>query len=146
MQGSPAHLPARLVVADGLVESVRAKLGCEATVLATIRGADLEGAQYRHPLSGLGGELERQSPVVVGGDYITTESGTGLVHTAPGHGVEDYQVLGPPLHAGISGFEGVSGGQPSARSCFPQSTWPALSPDLNLGWTIANIDAKPRLA
>jgi len=29
--------------------------------------------------------------VVIGGDYITTDSGTGLVHTAPGHGVEDYQ-------------------------------------------------------
>ena len=49
------------------------------------RGADLEGCQYRHPL------FDRVSPVVVGGAYITTESGTGLVHTAPGHGQEDYQ-------------------------------------------------------
>merc|ERR1719199_250982 len=40
---------------------------------------------YTHPLIG------RESPVVAGGDYITTESGTGLVHTAPGHGQEDYQ-------------------------------------------------------
>lgn len=40
--------------------------------------------RYRHPLE------ERENPVVVGGDYITTESGTGLVHTAPGHGQEDY--------------------------------------------------------
>lgn len=32
--------------------------------------------------------------MVIGGDYITTESGTGLVHTAPGHGQEDYQVKG----------------------------------------------------
>ena len=31
-----------------------------------------------------------ECPVVIGGDYITTESGTGLVHTAPGHGQEDY--------------------------------------------------------
>lgn len=52
------------------------------------RGADLEGCQYRHPL------FDRVSPVVVGGDYITTESGTGLVHTAPGHGQEDYQAGG----------------------------------------------------
>lgn len=50
------------------------------------RGSALEGCRYRHPL------FERESPVVVGGDYITTESGTGLVHTAPGHGQEDYQV------------------------------------------------------
>merc|ERR1719324_1031802 len=40
--------------------------------------------KYAHPLA------ERESPVVIGGDYITTESGTGLVHTAPGHGQEDY--------------------------------------------------------
>lgn len=32
----------------------------------------------------------KECPVVIGGDYITTESGTGLVHTAPGHGQEDY--------------------------------------------------------
>lgn len=40
------------------------------------------------------------SEVVIGGDYITTESGTGLVHTAPGHGQEDYltgQKYGLPL-------------------------------------------------
>ncbi len=55
-------------------------------VLATLSGAALEGCTYRHPL------FERLSPVVVGGDYITTDSGTGLVHTAPGHGQEDYQV------------------------------------------------------
>ncbi len=42
------------------------------------------GTTYKHPL------YERKSPVLAGGDYITTESGTGLVHTAPGHGQEDY--------------------------------------------------------
>lgn len=40
--------------------------------------------RYVHPVE------SRECPVVVGGDYITTESGTGLVHTAPGHGQEDY--------------------------------------------------------
>lgn len=40
--------------------------------------------RYQHPL------CDRVSEVVVGGDYITTETGTGLVHTAPGHGQEDY--------------------------------------------------------
>ena len=42
------------------------------------------GFRYIHPID------KRECPVVVGGDYITTESGTGLVHTAPGHGQEDY--------------------------------------------------------
>ena len=41
-------------------------------------------SRYAHPL------FERECPVVIGGDYITTESGTGLVHTAPGHGQEDF--------------------------------------------------------
>ncbi|GBF91728.1 isoleucyl-tRNA synthetase [Raphidocelis subcapitata] len=77
----------RLVVARELVEPLKAKFGLEgAEVLATFKGAALEGSTYTHPLYG------RTSPVVIGGDYITTESGTGLVHTAPGHGQEDYQV------------------------------------------------------
>jgi isoleucyl-tRNA synthetase len=41
--------------------------------------------RYIHPLE------NRECPVVLGGDYITTESGTGLVHTAPGHGIEDFK-------------------------------------------------------
>ena len=53
-------------------------------VIATFPGSDLVGTTYQHPL------YERISPVLAGGDYITTESGTGLVHTAPGHGQEDY--------------------------------------------------------
>ncbi len=54
------------------------------TVLTTVKGKDLIGLKYRHPL------FDRESQVLEGGDYITTESGTGLVHTAPGHGQEDY--------------------------------------------------------
>jgi isoleucyl-tRNA synthetase len=53
--------------------------------VATVTGADVTGTIYTHPL------YDRTSPVVAGGDYITTESGTGLVHTAPGHGQEDYK-------------------------------------------------------
>jgi isoleucyl-tRNA synthetase len=65
------------------------KLGLEEDssfdVLCTVTGDDLVGTTYKHPL------YERNAPVLAGGDYITTESGTGLVHTAPGHGQEDYQ-------------------------------------------------------
>ncbi|KAK9813953.1 hypothetical protein WJX73_006457 [Symbiochloris irregularis] len=92
VQTQREDMPERLVIAEGLVEAMEAKLECKLKVLATVKGAELEGAQYRHPLSGMGGELERTSPLVVGGDYITLDAGTGLVHTAPGHGVEDYQV------------------------------------------------------
>jgi isoleucyl-tRNA synthetase len=59
--------------------------GEEVVVLCTLKGEDIIGTKYTHPL------YERNSPVLAGGDYITTESGTGLVHTAPGHGQEDYQ-------------------------------------------------------
>ena len=75
-----------LIVAADLVETLGEKLGVSLTVKETIPGKDLEGCTYKHPL------FYRESPVVIGGDYITTESGTGLVHTAPGHGQEDYIV------------------------------------------------------
>ncbi|WP_414753410.1 isoleucine--tRNA ligase [Anabaena sp. CCY 9910] len=75
-----------LIVAADLVERLAATISAQLTVKATFKGKELEHTTYRHPL------YDRESPVVVGGDYITTESGTGLVHTAPGHGQEDYVV------------------------------------------------------
>ena len=73
-----------LVVAAELSEGLAVKLGIELTPLCRLKGAELEGIVYRHPL------LDRTSAVVIGGDYVTTEAGTGLVHTAPGHGVDDF--------------------------------------------------------
>ena len=81
---NPAPAASHLVVAAELRESLETSLGLTLTPLVSVKGAALEGLQYRHPL------LERTSPVVIGGDYITTEAGTGLVHTAPGHGVDDF--------------------------------------------------------
>ena len=73
-----------LVVASELVEGLEQTLGLGLKPLLTLKGEELEGIVYRHPL------LERRGQVVLGGDYITTETGTGLVHTAPGHGVDDF--------------------------------------------------------
>lgn len=87
-----------LIVAEDLVERLSATLESELTVKATVKGKDLEHSTYRHPL------YDRQSPIVIGGDYVTTESGTGLVHTAPGHGQEDYivgQRYGLPILAPV---------------------------------------------
>ncbi|MEH2013216.1 isoleucine--tRNA ligase [Nostoc sp.] len=87
-----------LIVAADLVGRLSSTLGVELTVKATFKGNDLEHTTYRHPL------YDRESPIVVGGDYITTESGTGLVHTAPGHGQEDYivgQRYGLPILAPV---------------------------------------------
>lgn len=76
----------KLIVATDLITTFATKLGVTEpfTVLHTLTGNDLVGTVYKHPL------YERQSAIVLGGDYITTDSGTGLVHTAPGHGQEDY--------------------------------------------------------
>ncbi|KAL5701234.1 isoleucine--tRNA ligase [Ranunculus cassubicifolius] len=73
-----------LIVASDLVPKLESKWGIKLTVKKTFLGSDLENCRYIHPIDG------RECPVVIGGDYITTESGTGLVHTAPGHGHEDY--------------------------------------------------------
>ena len=75
-----------LIVAADLAERLSETFGVKLTLKATFKGKDLENSTYRHPL------FDRESPVIIGGDYITTESGTGLVHTAPGHGQEDYIV------------------------------------------------------
>lgn len=55
------------------------------TVLATMTGAALEGMVFAHPF------VDRESPIVLGG-HVTLEAGTGCVHTAPGHGQEDFEV------------------------------------------------------
>lgn len=75
-----------LIIAKDLVERMTQVLGSELTVKAEIKGAALEQSTYRHPL------FDRESQILIGGDYVTTESGTGLVHTAPGHGDEDFRV------------------------------------------------------
>lgn len=74
------------IVAADAVQRLSVTLGTTFTTWATIKGKDLENCTYKHPL------FDRESKIVIGGDYVTTESGTGLVHTAPGHGQEDYIV------------------------------------------------------
>jgi len=76
----------RLVLATELADAALARYGAtDSRVLGRCRGADLEGAQLEHPF------YERIVPVVLG-EYVTTETGTGAVHIAPGHGQEDYEV------------------------------------------------------
>ncbi len=57
----------------------------DVTVLKEYIGQDLEGLQYEHPL------YHRISPCILG-DYVSTDDGSGLVHIAPGHGEDDYNV------------------------------------------------------
>lgn len=72
------------VVAEALREKVSAHLGWqEATVVKQIPGQDLEGVLFAHP-------IYKRDSVGVLADYVTTEDGTGIVHTAPGHGRDDF--------------------------------------------------------
>ncbi|MBF0284966.1 MAG: isoleucine--tRNA ligase [Magnetococcales bacterium] len=75
-----------LILAEGLWESTADAIGLprdQATVLARFPGQALEGKKFTHPY------LEQYAPIVLGG-HVTLEAGTGCVHTAPGHGYEDY--------------------------------------------------------
>ncbi|MBR3972101.1 MAG: isoleucine--tRNA ligase [Ruminococcus sp.] len=74
------------IMAEELYKSAFEAAGIsEYEVVAEIKGSELEYIKTRHPF------LERESLVIVG-DHVTLESGTGCVHTAPGHGVKDYDV------------------------------------------------------
>jgi isoleucyl-tRNA synthetase len=55
----------------------------------TVRGSELEGLRYLHPFV-KNNPTDKDAYMVILADYVTTEDGTGLVHTAPGHGLEDY--------------------------------------------------------
>jgi isoleucyl-tRNA synthetase len=74
------------VVAKDMVEDLATKLGVTLEIKSSAVGKTLEHCVYQHPL------FDRTAEIIIGGDYITTEAGTGLVHTAPGHGQEDYLV------------------------------------------------------
>lgn len=75
------------IVAKDLCDEVMetAEMSNDYEVVGTIRGSELEYMKVEHPF------LKRESLVIVG-EHVTVESGTGCVHTAPGHGVEDFEV------------------------------------------------------
>ena len=77
----------KLLLARELTESVLKTAGYEgeANVVGTFQGAELERVVTQHPF------MDRESLVILG-EHVTLESGTGCVHTAPGHGMEDYLV------------------------------------------------------
>ena len=75
-----------LVMASELYKSALDEAGItDFEVVATVKGSELEHIKTAHPF------LDRESLVIVG-EHVTLESGTGCVHTAPGHGVDDYNV------------------------------------------------------
>ncbi|MCM2680603.1 isoleucine--tRNA ligase [Echinimonas agarilytica] len=95
--------PRRLVMANALMMDAMDRYGIsDFHVVATCRGVDLELAALKHPL------FDMEVPVILG-MHVTTESGTGCVHTAPGHGQDDFivgqqydlEVANPVLDHGV---------------------------------------------
>ena len=72
-----------IVVAKELAETVFNTLGISYELLKEFKGTELEKTHYKHPF------LDREGLVMLG-DYVTVDAGTGAVHTAPGHGADDY--------------------------------------------------------
>jgi isoleucyl-tRNA synthetase len=104
----------KYVLAQGLLETASKEIGwTDVKVLSTIKGSELEFVTCQHPL------YDRESLVMVG-EHVTLEAGTGCVHTAPGHGEEDF-AIGQRYNIGVlcpvddqghftaeaPGFEGV---------------------------------------
>ncbi len=74
------------IMAEELCKGVMETAGIESyEVIGSIKGSELEFMKAQHPF------LDRESLVILG-DHVTLESGTGCVHTAPGHGVDDFEV------------------------------------------------------
>lgn len=86
IQCEAEHGVERLVIAEPMVKDAMDRYEIENyRVVAYCRGSELEGLELAHPF------YDREVPVILG-DHVTTEAGTGAVHTAPGHGQDDYVV------------------------------------------------------
>lgn len=79
-----------LLLAKDLVEASLNNYGLTGEIIATCLGADLSEIKFKHPLSKLDAGYDRYSPVYLG-EYVSTETGTGVVHSAPAYGIEDFQ-------------------------------------------------------
>ena len=75
----------RLLLAEALYESALERYGKSGEVIARIKGEDVEGLLLQHPF------YDKHVPIILG-DHVTADAGTGAVHTAPGHGQDDFTV------------------------------------------------------
>ncbi len=78
-----------LVLAESLVDKCLERFGLSGSVLATTTGEKLGGLNFRHPLYDVHADYRRLSPVYLA-DYVSAEDGTGIVHSSPAYGVDDF--------------------------------------------------------
>jgi isoleucyl-tRNA synthetase len=101
-----------VILAAELVESVMKRAGITHwEVLGSCQGADLELLRFKHPF------LDIEEPAILG-DHVTLDAGTGAVHTAPGHGPDDY-IIGQKYGLEVANPVGPNG-------CFLPGTFPEL--------------------
>ncbi|TWO72341.1 isoleucine--tRNA ligase [Caenimonas sedimenti] len=79
----------QLILAASLVEKCMTRYGLNGTVLATVKGEKLGGLNFRHPLYEVDAGYRRLSPVYLA-DYATADDGTGIVHSSPAYGLDDF--------------------------------------------------------
>jgi len=89
VQTQRAGVPTLLILAEAMVEGCLARYGLEGKVIATCLGAALSGLAFRHPLATTDPGYDRLSPVYLG-EYVTLDTGTGIVHSAPAYGIDDF--------------------------------------------------------
>ncbi|MBS7669512.1 isoleucine--tRNA ligase [Croceicoccus gelatinilyticus] len=91
---SPAEGISHILIGEPLMASVLSRLGLEAgdvSIAWSGKGAQLANTVARHPMHKLGGFYAAPRPLLPG-DFVTTDSGTGLVHMAPDHGEDDFDL------------------------------------------------------
>ena len=91
----------RLLLAESLYEAALERYGLTGEVISRCKGVVFEGLLLQHPF------YQRQVPVILG-DHVTVESGTGAVHTAPGHGQDDF-VVGAKYQLNVDNPVGSNG-------------------------------------
>ncbi|RGE46709.1 isoleucine--tRNA ligase [Comamonas testosteroni] len=78
-----------LIVASALVEKCLERWKLQGTIIATVQGKALDHMPFKHPLAHVDKGFDRISPVYLA-DYATADDGTGIVHSAPAYGVDDF--------------------------------------------------------
>ena len=101
---SLARAGENLLLADGLAEQVARHAKAVLTRVRDVRVEELDGAVAAHPFRSIGYGFDVP---VLAGDHVTADTGTGFVHTAPGHGEDDFELM-------MTAFPGYAAANPDA--------------------------------
>ncbi len=115
---SSAHTGRSFVMAAAREEKLKDMLGGEVKRVGMVKGADLKGLRYRRPLDVVAMPEGKDHSVIVAGDFVTAEDGSGIVHMAPAFGADDY-AAGQKYNLALVRPVGPDGN-------FTGTTWPEI--------------------